>query len=1035
MKNSTVLSILILFFLSIHGIAQENTAYFLTEPTLSPNGETIVFVYENDLWQVKTEGDVATRLTAMDGSESNPRFSPDGQWIAFSSEQNGNADVYLLPVKGGEIIQLTFHDANDYVNSWSWDSQTINFTSNRYNVIGSYKIQVTGGTPKRLFGDNYFNNVHHIAELPGEEAYLFTESWESFMFPHRKRYKGEHNPDIKYYHAGTQEYKQLTDYRGKDLWPSTDQQGIIYFASDEINSVYNLLTFDDSSKKALTNFSTAIGQPQVSANGEKVVFTKDYQIHIYDVKSNRTYKPEIKIYKNETLDIHQKFNVKGKISSFDISPDNKKIALVSRGRLFVSDIKGKFVKEINTNPRERVVEVKWLENNEELLYSRTNKGWTNIFKTSAVKNTDEKQLTYENKTERYIGLSPDFRKAVYICGSSHIHLMDLKSFKVEKIIEDEFWFSGSQPRFSPDGKYITYTAFRNFEPDVFIYDIEQKKSLKITSNGVPEDDPFWSPDGKYLYVSANRFIPAYPRGKGTHKLYRIPLYRFAGDFKSSEYENLFLKEHPKDTAIEIKLELENIEKRWENVSNVSGEHHNPYIFKEKDKEILFFNAYSDNWESSFHKMEMIPFEKNKSKSISDHSFQQIVKSKDKYYALINGSIHEINVSADKTEELAIDFIFTKNLNNEFEQMFYENWAALAENFYDKDYHGIDWKKTRDYYEQFLPYIRNRENLRKLQIDMLGELNASHLDFRSSGEEQETFYKLKSNETGILFREDDPYMVKQLVKNSPVDLLNIPIKPGDKLIAVNDAKINPLKNRNAFFNHPEVLEEIKLTFKRDKSTIDVKIHPISSRKLNNLLYDQWIESKQKIVDKASDEKIAYVYMKDMGSGSLENFLIDMTTEALHKEAIILDLRYNRGGNVHDDVLQFLSQKPYLNWKYRDGELSPQPNFAPAAKPIVLLINEHSLSDAEMTAAGFKQLELGKIIGTETYRWIIFTSARSLVDGSYTRLPAWGCYTLDGEDLELTGVAPDIYVKNTFMDRLNDTDPQLERAIHEIMKTLN
>jgi len=139
-------------------------------------------------------------------------------------------------------------------------------------------------------------------------------------------------------------------------------------------------------------------------------------------------------------------------------------------------------------------------------------------------------------------------------------------------------------------------------------------------------------------------------------------------------------------------------------------------------------------------------------------------------------------------------------------------------------------------------------------------------------------------------------------------------------------------------------------------------------------------------------------------------------------------------VHDDVLQFLSQKPYLNWKYRNGALSPQPNFAPSGKPIVLLINEHSLSDAEMTAAGFKQLELGKIIGTETYRWIIFTSARGLVDGSYTRLPSWGCYTLDGDDLEMTGVAPDIYVKNNFVNRLNGTDPQLERAVQEVLKQL-
>ena len=159
---------------------------------------------------------------------------------------------------------------------------------------------------------------------------------------------------------------------------------------------------------------------------------------------------------------------------------------------------------------------------------------------------------------------------------------------------------------------------------------------------------------------------------------------------------------------------------------------------------------------------------------------------------------------------------------------------------------------------------------------------------------------------------------------------------------------------------------------------------------------------------------------------------MTRELNGKKGLILDIRYNTGGNVHDELLRFLEQRTYLQWKSRGGSLNNQSNFAPSDYPIVLLVNEQSLSDAEMTAAGFKALKLGTIIGTETYRWIIFTSSMGLVDGSSHRMPGWGCYTLDGKDLERNGVQPDIYVKQTFVDRLQNKDPQIEKAVAHILQ---
>ena len=174
---------------------------------------------------------------------------------------------------------------------------------------------------------------------------------------------------------------------------------------------------------------------------------------------------------------------------------------------------------------------------------------------------------------------------------------------------------------------------------------------------------------------------------------------------------------------------------------------------------------------------------------------------------------------------------------------------------------------------------------------------------------------------------------------------------------------------------------------------------------------------------------------MGVGELSNFYRDMHTQMVGKEALILDLRYNNGGNVHKEVIDMLAQKAHFNWRYRDFAANAHPNITLGDMPVIVLVNERSLSDAEVTSNGIKELGLATIVGTETYRWIIFTTSGKMLDGSMLRLPAWGCYSLDGKDLEATGVKPDIYVKNTFEDRLKDKDPQLEMAIKEALKQLN
>lgn len=1046
-QKLTILFVFTALPLLLFGQSTKQDIRFTSDPAISPDGQTVVFTYSNDLWQVSTSGGRAVRLTAMDGTETNANISPNGKWVAFTSNQYGNQDVYRMPLDGGKIKQLTYHQAADQVDSWGWDSKTIYFRSSRYNRTSAYSVSTSGETPKRLFG-NYHNTVHNVIKDPNKPVYYFNESWESFVFPQRKRYQGPFNPDVKSYNADTQEFKKLTQWKGKDFWPTIDQDGQLYFVSDEANKEYNLYTLSDGEKKQLTNFDTSVRRPAVSANGSTIVFEKEYQLYSYDVDSGESQKIPITIYKNNTLSQHQGFNTARNISAFDVSEDQKKIAFVSRGELFVSDMKGKFVQEVPTRAMGRVLEVKWMSDSERLIFNQTTNGYQNWFVTDADGSGKAKQITDEHQNNRMMALNSDRSEAIYLSGRDKLVHMDLSSFDKNVIINDEFWgFQNQQPRFAPDDKHIVYSAKRNFEDDLFSYSLDSGETINLTNSGVSETAPFWSPDGKYIYFASSRTQPSYPRGAGKTNLYRMALTQTDKPYRSDKFKALF-KEDKKDEKKpedkdkssqkekpDITINKDGLMERMDQIGVRFGSQHNPFVIqKDKETTVLYLSNH-DGGDTGLWKTTMHPFKETKTKKIKGTGYiRNIEQVGDDIYGLLKGTITKVNVQKAQTRKINIEHSFERNLRDEFDQMFDEVWANIQENYYNEKLNGIDWKAIRKRYRPYLPYVTSRDNFRRLVNDMLGELNSSHMGFTTSGPEAKEYYQTVTLATGIMFQKDHPYQIKSIVDDSPADVTSTNFKSGDQLIAINGQEVDHTKNRNSYFSSAEMKSEISLTFKRNGETYKSKLHPVSYYAIRTDLYNDWEDQRQQIVDDKTDKRVAYVHMKDMGGEALQDFMKEMISEGYQRDALILDLRYNTGGNVHDAVLQFLQQRPYLKWKYRGGDFAPQPNFAPSGEPIVLLINEQTLSDGEVTAAGFRELDLGTIVGTETYRWIIFTSGKGLVDGSFYRLPSWGTYTLDGKNLEQLGINPDIPVDNTFKDRLDHKDPQLKRAIEVIQKKL-
>jgi Tol biopolymer transport system component/C-terminal processing protease CtpA/Prc len=1016
--------------------AQENTPPFLSNAALSPDGQTVVFAFEGDLWKASVRDGAATRLTAMQGYETNPRISPDGKWLAFTGRQMGNGDVYVMPLAGGDIKQLTFHSALDDVNNWSWDSKTIYFTSSRLGQVTGFTVGIQGGTPKRIFGDHYFQFDHALAEHPSGDIY-FNDTWESYSQIARKRYKGPFNPDIQSYNPKTKQYKKHTDWEGKDFGATIDRNGKVYFISDEQNGEYNLYSFENGKKTALTKFNTSIKAPVAAADGSKVIFEKDYQLWLYDAASKKAEKLSIKLPRNPVLPADKDFQVRGNISNFDVSPDGKKLAFTSRGELFVSDLDGKFVQQINKGNTERAREVKWLSDNKTLVFNQTVDGYLNWFSVAADGSSPVKQITKDLRNNRSGVLNSKRTKMVYLSGRDEVRLMDLKSFDNKTLVKDELWgFQNSDPGFSPNDEYVVFTAIRNFEQDIFIHNLKDNKTTNLTQSGITESSPVWSPDSKYIYFISSRTKPSYPFGLQNPRIYRMPLEKIDQPYRSDRYDALF-KTEKKDTSKKepdpIRISADRIMERLEQVGPNFGTQYLLNVLQRGDKTIVLYLSNHAEGRFSLWKTVLEPFEAPKTERIAGaDGFGDYAEGGDKSLVLFNGNIFKLNLDANKVDPVNISYTFRRNLQAEFTQIFQEAWAQLDENFYDEKFHGIDWRATRKRFEAYLPMLNTRADLRILLNDMLGELNSSHQGFNTFGDDENVSLSNRTMETGILFDNNNPYQVKSVIEGSNADKAGIDIKPGDILVKVNDETVDTQTDRNYYFSKPSLDGEIRLGFMRNGQPYTVKIHPQSS--IGALLQDDWIRTNQERVDTKTNNRVAYHAMKDMGTDELDKFLIDMTQDFYKKDALILDLRYNTGGNVHDEVLRFLSQRSYLQWKYREGKLTPQSNFSPSDKPIILLINEQSLSDAEMTAQGFKSLKLGKIVGTGTYRWIIFTSGAGLVDGSFIRLPGWGCYSLDGKDIEVTGVDPDIKVPMNFEDRINKRDPQLDRAIEEILKQL-
>ena len=1016
-----------IFLASVLSFAQN--IRFASHPSLSPDGKQIYFSYDGDIYSVPAAGGQATAVITMFGEQDSPLVSPDGKWVAFSSDIQGNTDVYAVPLGGGNAVQLTFHEAPDVPISWSADSKYIYFESTRESARKtSFRVAVAGGTPQLMF-DGFFNTIVNLVENPKTGEFLFNESMESLSFPTRKRYVGAHNPNIKSWNPKSKTYTELTDYEGKDQWPMADKDGNIYYVSDQLNKESNIVKYvKGAAPVQLTTFDKSVQYPNLAYGGSAMVFLKDYEINLLDLPSGKVSVPQISIASG-SVEVRRSFSEQT-TSAAAVSPDGKKFALVIRGGLYITDPKCKFLQKLDTPASERVAEVAWGDDSKTVYYTRTNYGWSNLYKIAADGSAPETSVYLSQNNVKNLTVNHKGDKIAFVDGSHSIMVLDTKTGLSSRVAEAEFWsYQRYHLAFSFDDKYLAFDAMHMFEPDIYVYSFSDGSVKNLTNSASVEESPVFTPDGKDMYLLANPTATSYPKGVRS-SLYKLPLRKYDTPFKSATTDALF-QEKPAKKDSTVLIDFNDIHTRMTRVER-DGSQNNLYVYASKDKSYVLYSSFSTP-PGGVYCLEISDPEA-KPKQIKELSSGTFFSCKDALYCLSSGSIYKIDLNGASASKTAVNKDVEVVLQDEFSQMFYEVWAVLEQNYYDVNFHGADWYAVRDYYASLLPYVRTRSNLRTLMADLLGELNSSHMGFTSTGAEERPRTSIQTYGTGIVFDNASPYKVDYVLEVSPADKVEIDLRKGDELVAVDGVRVDKAQNRERYFSGAVGKEELKLTFSRGGKEFDIKVHTDSFANIKALAYKRWEDQRADMVSSKTNDRVGYIHMRAMGDEDLNNFLLKMHTEVYDKDALILDLRYNNGGNVHKEVIDFLRGQAHFEWGYRDFPKTTHPNVAPGSKPIVVLVNEHSLSDAEVTSNGIKTLGIAKLVGTETYRWIIFTSSARLIDGSTVRLPAWGCYSVDGKDLENTGVKPDIYVRNTFQDRLSNKDPQLDAAIAEVLSEL-
>ncbi len=1074
MKQTVILITLLLLATTVSLVAQDE-ARLLRFPAIY--GNQIVFSYATDLYTVSASGGVARKLTNDEGVELFARFSPDGKWLAFTGQYDGNTEVYMIPSQGGIPKRLTYTATlgrddvsdrmgpNNLVMGWKHDNKSIVFRS-RMKEFNDFKGQlylasVDGGLVENL----PLPRGGFCSYSPDDKKLAYNRIFREFRT--WKRYRGGMADDISIYDFETKKTENITNNPALDIIPMWSGNKIYFISDRDEAKRMNLYSYDLTSKetKQLTTFKDYdIKFP--SLGDKAIVFENGGYLYKFDLATEKAEKVSIRIDDDMVGSRGGILKVSDQVTNYEISPDGKRALFGARGDVFTVPAKNGVVRNITSTPGVHERNSKWSPDGKWIAYISDASGEDEIYIEPQDGSAPATQITKNGDSYKYqIYWSNDSKKILWADRKQRLLYVDIDSKDITTVAESQA-FEFNQYAWSPDSKWITYTMPEvEMMNRVYLYSLESGKSNEVTDGWYDASQPVFSSDGKYLFFVSDRdFNPLYSATEWNHAyqdMSRIYFVTLAKDTESPfkpKSDEVSIKEEKKeekkdakdkkkdeekkDEKVVVKIDLDGLKDRIAglpiqaaNYGNVNSVGNTLYYTRRGSKdEQTQFMMYDLSEQKETNLGEIGGYE-------ISADMKKMLVSKDRSHAIIDLPKSKIEMK-DKLDLSGMEVKLDRKA--EWNQIYNECWRQMRDFFYDPNMHGVDWKAMQKKYAPLVEHVSHRVDLTYIIGEMISELNVGH-SYVGGGD----YPKAPRVPLGLLGAELERdasskyYRVKKILKGqnwekskrSPLTEIGVNVKEGDYILAVDGKSTKEMNNiYEALVNTAG--KQVKLKVNSDaseKGSRDVVVLPTDNEA--SLYYYTWVENNIEKVNKATNRKVGYIHIPDMGVNGLNEFIKHFYPQ-LKKKALIIDDRGNGGGNVSPQIVERLRREIAMVSVARNTVPTTDPD-AMAWGPKVLLLDEFSASDGDIFPYRFKKYKLGKLIGKRSWGGVVgIRGSLPLLDGGFLNKPEFSRFGLDEKDwiMEGYGVDPDIVVDNDPAKEFAGEDEQLNKAIEVILEEL-